>query len=155
MAVFHRVHQQLIPAHRQEVWRYLSRSRHLLDLTPSKFKLHIVNKELPDHLETGLRITYVMVFLGFIRTHWVSEITALENPIYFIDEQAKGPFRYWRHEHRLQDHPEGTLMTDHIQVEAPFGWIGTWLYHVWIKHQLDRNMLYRTQVMQETFKGTD
>lgn len=151
MAVFHRVHQQLIYANRQEVWHYLSRTRHLLDLTPSEFHLRIVNQEIPDHLEKGMRITYTMVFLGFIRTHWVSEITALEKCIYFIDEQAKGPFRYWRHEHRLEDHPKGTLMTDHIQVEVPYGWMGTLLYHVWIKHQLDRNMEYRTQVIQNTF----
>ncbi|MBL7772741.1 MAG: SRPBCC family protein [Chitinophagaceae bacterium] len=152
MAVFTRVHQQLIPAHRSDVWKYLSRSRHLLDLTPAHFHLRIVDDDLPEYIHEGLNINYTMVFLGIIRTRWISKITAAEYEVYFIDEQPRGPFASWHHEHRLQDHPDGTLMTDSIQVEPPFGWLGFILYHVWIKHQLDRNMMYRTKVITNYFK---
>ena len=63
-----------------------------------------------------------------------SRISALEPPDRFVDEQVKGPFARFRHEHRFVDHPitgrdaaagaAGTRMTDHIRFTAPLGPLG-------------------------------
>jgi ligand-binding SRPBCC domain-containing protein len=55
-----------------------------------------------------------------------STITAYERPGRFVDEQVRGPFRSWRHEHLFAAHEQGTLMTDVVDFEAPAGVIG-WL----------------------------
>lgn len=54
-----------------------------------------------------------------------SKITALEAPHRFVDEQEKGPFRFFWHEHQFKATGEGTEMTDHIRFSAPLGVIGT------------------------------
>jgi ligand-binding SRPBCC domain-containing protein len=53
-----------------------------------------------------------------------STITAYERPTRFVDEQVRGPFRRWRHEHLFRAEGDGTLMTDVVEFEAPAGLLG-------------------------------
>ena len=53
-----------------------------------------------------------------------SRITEMQAPFYFVDEQAKGPFRRFRHVHEFTEDSGGTVMVDRIEFEAPFGPIG-------------------------------
>lgn len=53
-----------------------------------------------------------------------SRITAWERPNRFVDEQVRGPFRRFHHEHRFDADGESTLMTDRISFDAPLGPIG-------------------------------
>ena len=53
-----------------------------------------------------------------------SRITELEAPHWFVDEQVRGPFRSYRHEHAFIPEGAGTLMVDHVILEAPLGGIG-------------------------------
>ena len=50
-----------------------------------------------------------------------SRITELEAPHWFVDEQVRGPFRSYRHEHAFIAEADGTLMIDHVVFEAPLG----------------------------------
>jgi len=55
-----------------------------------------------------------------------SRITALEAPGRFVDEQVRGPFARFRHEHRFEPSVAGTRMVDEIVFRAPLGPLG-WL----------------------------
>jgi ligand-binding SRPBCC domain-containing protein len=47
-------------------------------------------------------------------------ISALERPKRFVDEQTRGPFRSFRHEHTFESVPGGgTVMTDEITLASP------------------------------------
>ncbi|WP_152031087.1 SRPBCC family protein [Agromyces aureus] len=48
-----------------------------------------------------------------------SKITALEPPTRFVDEQVKGPFRSFVHEHVFERTADGSRMTDTITVASP------------------------------------
>lgn len=48
-----------------------------------------------------------------------STITALERPSRFVDEQTRGPFRLFRHEHTFTDASEGAVMIDTITLASP------------------------------------
>ena len=48
-----------------------------------------------------------------------STISALDRPTRFIDEQVRGPFRVFVHEHRFEQAGTGTRMTDVITVGSP------------------------------------
>jgi len=51
-----------------------------------------------------------------------SRISALDAPRYFVDEQVRGPFRRWRHEHHFEpDGRGGTVMRDVVEFVAPIG----------------------------------
>ncbi|MGG7307705.1 SRPBCC family protein [Curtobacterium sp. AB451] len=53
-----------------------------------------------------------------------SRITALEAPHRFVDEQVRGPFARFRHEHRFEATADGTRMVDEIAFRAPLGVLG-------------------------------
>jgi ligand-binding SRPBCC domain-containing protein len=54
-----------------------------------------------------------------------SRITRMSPPDSFVDEQVRGPFRSFRHEHVfVADGDGGTIMTDHVVLSAPFGVLG-------------------------------
>ncbi|WP_166984273.1 SRPBCC family protein [Paramicrobacterium fandaimingii] len=48
-----------------------------------------------------------------------SEIVELEHPERFVDQQARGPFRLFRHEHTFERLITGTRMTDTITLASP------------------------------------
>jgi ligand-binding SRPBCC domain-containing protein len=53
-----------------------------------------------------------------------SKVTELERPVRFVDEQVRGPFRRFRHEHVFEARRSGTLMTDRISFQAPVVGVG-------------------------------
>lgn len=48
-----------------------------------------------------------------------SRITALDRPHRFVDEQTRGPFRSFRHEHLFESVGDDTVMTDTITLASP------------------------------------
>lgn len=48
-----------------------------------------------------------------------SKITAFEHSIRFVDEQVKGPFKSFVHEHAFEEIPGGCRMTDTVTLAAP------------------------------------
>lgn len=50
-----------------------------------------------------------------------SKITALERPRRFVDEQTRGPFRRFHHEHTFASEGASASMTDTITVASPVG----------------------------------
>lgn len=53
-----------------------------------------------------------------------SRITEYREPSHFVDEQLRGPFKLWRHEHRFIPDDDGTLLRDDITFAAPLGPLG-------------------------------
>jgi ligand-binding SRPBCC domain-containing protein len=53
-----------------------------------------------------------------------SRITRMSPPDSFTDEQVRGPFRRFRHDHSFIADGEGTLMLDHVVLQAPLGILG-------------------------------
>ncbi len=56
---------------------------------------------------------------------WVVKHAAYEQGALFVDEQASGPLRSWRHEHIFEDAADGgTRITDRVTYELPAGLAG-------------------------------
>lgn len=67
----------------------------------------------------GETVTWSARHFG-IRFRMTSSITQWDRPARFVDEQTRGPFRSFRHEHRFDaDGAGGTVMTDTITLESP------------------------------------
>jgi ligand-binding SRPBCC domain-containing protein len=71
----------------------------------------------------GEHVTWRATHFGVPFT-MTSRVTELERPNRFIDEQVRGPFRWWRHEHRFEPVGDGTRMVDRVDFAAPLGPIG-------------------------------
>ncbi|KJC63995.1 Polyketide cyclase / dehydrase and lipid transport [Agreia bicolorata] len=53
-----------------------------------------------------------------------SKVTEFDAPHRFVDEQTKGPFLSFRHEHRFEPASGGSVMVDRVEFVAPFGPLG-------------------------------
>lgn len=77
-------------------------------------------------IELGETVTWRARHLGFWWT-LTSRITIAEAPHRFVDEQVRGPFAWFRHEHRFEERPGGaTRLTDRWRHASPLGPLG-WL----------------------------
>lgn len=53
-----------------------------------------------------------------------SRVTELERPVRFVDEEVRGPFRWFRHEHVFEAIDAGTLMIERVSFQAPVVGVG-------------------------------
>lgn len=67
-----------------------------------------------------------------------SRITAVDEPMSFIDEMQRGPFRRWRHTHRFIPLGGGTRMVDEVHYEAPFSLLGRLVEHMVLHDYMKR-----------------
>lgn len=72
-----------------------------------------------------------------------SRITELEFPARFVDEQVRGPFKYFRHVHEFEATDGGCLMTDRLQFAAPFGPLGRLAERLVLRRYLERLIAVR------------
>ena len=71
----------------------------------------------------GEEVTWRAVHFG-VPFRMTSRVTELERPTRFVDEQVRGPFRWFRHEHLFEADDAGTLMTDRVSFQAPVAGLG-------------------------------
>ncbi|HJU83104.1 MAG TPA: SRPBCC family protein [Holophagaceae bacterium] len=83
----------------------------------------VVGGRLTGLIEPGEEVEWEARHLGF-RWRLRSRITAMPPPASFTDEQVRGPFRSFRHQHRFESVPGGTLMVDEWVHVAPLGLLG-------------------------------
>ncbi|BBH16620.1 hypothetical protein Back2_09070 [Nocardioides baekrokdamisoli] len=74
-------------------------------------------------MELGDQVAWAARHFG-IPVRMTSLISAYERPSFFVDEQLRGPFKRWRHEHWFESVDDGTWMIDVVEFAAPAGPIG-------------------------------
>jgi len=73
----------------------------------------------PSPRRALLRVVWnrVRLRLRGIPIRWQSEITAWEPPHRFVDEQRRGPYRAWIHEHTFEERGGETIARDRVQYD--------------------------------------
>jgi ligand-binding SRPBCC domain-containing protein len=66
----------------------------------------------------GESVTWSARHFG-VRFTMTSRITALDRPRRFVDEQVRGPFRTFHHEHLFEEREGVTVMTDTLTIGSP------------------------------------
>ena len=90
-----------------------------------------------------------------------STITEWDRPRRFVDEQRKGPFKSFRHEHLFEPVEHGTALLDHVEFEAPLGMLGRAAERLvlerYLRHLIDvRNTFLVTEATRlGATKGSD
>jgi ligand-binding SRPBCC domain-containing protein len=78
-----------------------------------------------------------------------SKITEYERPVRFVDEQTRGPFASWRHEHRFEGRDGSTLMTDVVDYRSPLGPIGSLVDRVRLERYMVELLERRTEFLRQ------
>ena len=99
----------------------LSVTAHLASMARSREQ--VIGRDASDPLRLGDEITWQGWHFG-IPWRLTSRITEFDRPHRFTDEQVRGPFHRFDHEHRFEPFDGGSRMTDTVEFEAPAGCIG-------------------------------
>ena len=130
----------------EEVFPYFAEPRNLEQLTPPLLRFE-VRTPGPLTMGTGLMIDYRLRLHG-VPLRWQSEITAYEPGRRFVDEQRRGPYRYWIHEHGFAEQDGLTEVEDLVRYRPP----GGRLLHDWfVAPDLRRIFAYRRRVLAQRF----
>ena len=141
---------QKLPAPLETVWKFFSSPANLLRITPPSLNLKTTSP-LEADIRPGQIITYRVKPLLGIPLFWMTEITEVEPYKMFVDEQKKGPYKLWRHQHFFKEIEGGVEMTDVVAYQLPFGPLGTLAHPIAVKPQLMKIFNYRFYRVNELF----
>ena len=144
-------YEQKINTDIDNLWKFISSPKNLSKIPPSYMDFKILSK-IPDEMYEGLIISYTVKPILGVKMNWVTEITHIKDKKYFVDEQRKGPYKMWHHEHILIETDNGIIMKDIISYIPPFGILGKILNILFIKRQVKGIFKYRTEVLNKIFK---
>jgi ligand-binding SRPBCC domain-containing protein len=82
-----------------------------------------------------------------------SVITAYEYPVRFVDDQRRGPFRRWRHEHTFAAADGGTRMVDVVEFRSPLGPAGAMADRLVLDHYMPRLLRRRNAWLKATLEA--
>lgn len=99
-----------------------------------------------DVTKIGSRAIIEQKIFGLVPMQWVAEHTAYDPPRMFEDIQVSGPFKSWRHRHIVEPHPEGAMLIDEIDFEAPMGFLGTIVAPMLILPKIEKMFDFRHEV---------
>jgi ligand-binding SRPBCC domain-containing protein len=141
--------EQLLPRPLEEVFRFFSDPGNLQRITPPWLDFEILRGHHAQ-MRAGLVIDYRLRIHG-IPLRWQSEITAWEPPHRFVDEQRRGPYRLWIHEHLFEEKGNDTLVRDRVQYAVPGGILTQKLF---VARDAGRIFAFRRQKLAEIFART-
>jgi len=133
-----------------EAWSFFSDPNNLKKITPNHLGFHITN-DIPDKMHPGMLITYKLSPIKGFPVTWVTEITQVSEPNYFIDNQRFGPYSMWHHKHFFKEIEGGVEMIDLIHYVVPFGILGQIANSLFVRRQLNGIFAYRKKVLKELF----
>ena len=138
------IREQVIPQPRAEVFSFFKNHASLLLLTPPSVRLKVLHAE-SDILKKDAHYRYKMrIGIDII---WETLITRVESPYLFEDVQLKGPYAYWKHVHRFEEHGRGTKIIDEVYYRLPFGWLGNFFGQGWVDGKLRELFNYRYELL--------
>lgn len=131
---------------REKVFPFFADASNLQELTPPWLSFQILTPS-PIEMKQGTLIDY-RIRLKIIPMIWRTCITAWEPPFRFVDEQLRGPYSTWIHEHRFEQTIKGTLCHDRVRYNMPMAWM---VHSTLVKPDLRRIFSFRRQKLIELF----
>ncbi len=142
---------QKIPLSLEESWDFFSSPKNLKILTPEHLGFEILNDLGNKKMYPGQIIAYKVRPILNIPLEWVTEITHVQEPNYFVDEQRFGPYKFWHHEHHFKPILNGVEAMDIISYIMPYGLLGKMINHLKVKHDIDAIFSYRRAKLEKLF----
>jgi len=145
--------KQILKSDLETMWNFVSSPKNLPRITPTYMNFNITSKDLKDDMYPGMLISYTVTPVLGIPMSWLTEITHVSDKKYFVDEQRYGPYAMWHHQHFIEPHKDGILMTDIVTYKMPLGILGRIAHWLFVKRQLNSIFNYRFQKMEEIFNS--
>ncbi len=139
--------EQWVPCPRERVFSFFANPANLPPLMPAWQRARV--EKAPDVAVEGslITISFRPVPLLPLRLEWDALITEFRWNDFFCDEQRRGPFKYFRHCHRIREERSGTVVSDHVEYELPFGVLGDMANSLMMKRQIRSLFRHRQKML--------
>lgn len=137
---------QWLPRAPGDIFHFYADAFRLEELTPPFLRFRVVTPP-PIEMRAGVEIDYRLRLHG-LPLKWRSRITAWDPPHRFVDEQIRGPYRRWVHEHRFTPRDGGTLVEDLVEYDMLGGRLADRLL---VRRDLRRIFDYRQERLARIF----
>jgi len=127
-------------------FHFFADAGNLETLTPPWLRFEILTPR-PIIMRAGATIDYRLRLHG-VALRWQTEITAWEPPDRFVDEQRRGPYRKWMHEHTFTRRGSECEMRDIVRYAVPGGWLVNLLV---VQRDVRRIFEYRAGKLKDLF----
>jgi ligand-binding SRPBCC domain-containing protein len=138
-----------LPFSPEEVFPFFGDATNLDAITPPWMHFHTITPP-PIVMKEGTLIDYRLRVRG-VPIRWRTRISAWEPSHRFVDEQLRGPYRQWIHEHTFEPKDGGTLARDVVKYAVPFDFfVHSWL----VRPDVEKIFQHRTEALKQRFPGS-
>lgn len=137
-----------LPLPPEEIFPFFADAANLDAITPPSLHFRIVTPR-PIEMRAGTLIDYKLRVRG-LPMRWRTLISAWEPPHRFVDEQLRGPYRQWIHEHTFEPHDGGTLARDVVRYAVPFDFIA---HRLFVRPEVSKIFAFRQEALRQRFGG--
>ncbi len=131
------------------VFAFFSQAENLERLTPNSLKFEIITP-LPIEMKVGTLIDY-RIRLSGIPMRWRTRIAIWEPPHRFVDDQLRGPYLRWWHQHTFTAEGSKTRMRDRVEYRVPGGPFEPLIHKLFVRPQIEAIFDYREKTIRKLF----
>ncbi len=126
----------------------LSRSIDLHQISTAASKEKAIAGRTTGLIYLGETVTWEATHFG-IRQQLTSKITAFNRPHHFRDEQIKGAFKSFVHDHSFSTVGDAVVMEDVFTFQSPFGIIGKIVNKLFLTGYMTKLLKERNRVIKD------
>ncbi len=134
-----------LPLPPAELFSFFAEAGNLDTITPPWLHFQILTPT-PFQVREGALIDY-RLHLHRIPLKWRTRINVWQPPHRFVDEQIRGPFRQWIHEHTFEARQGGTLTRDCVKYAVPLDL----LLHRFVRRDVESIFQFRAEALRARF----
>ena len=131
---------------RDEIFSFFADAANLDAITPPWVRFRTVTPA-PIKIGEGTVIDHRLRIRGF-PIRWRSRITVWDPPRRFVDEQVRGPYRLWRHEHEFEERGGRTVVRDRVHYAVRFDFL---VHELLVRRDIEKIFAYRTDSLRRRF----
>ena len=150
MKLYHLHRRQCLPTAIDTAWKFFTNPYNLAHITPPWLDFQITN-HVAENITPGVIITYRLKTLFGLPTTWITEITHVNEPDFFVDEMRLGPYLFWHHQHVFREAAGGVDVEDRVHYALKFGVLGRMLHRALVRAKLEEIFDYRRAVLEKLF----
>ncbi len=139
----------LLPGTPAQVFPFFADAFNLQQITPPWLHFQVLTPA-PIAMAPGTLIDYRLKLHG-LPLRWRTRISVWEPPFRFIDEQIRGPYRRWIHEHTFEPVGTQTRCRDRVSYAVPGGAL---VHRLFVQRDVQRIFDYRQQRLRELFAAS-
>mgnify|MGYP001310348118 CR=1 FL=1 len=139
-----------LPLPPEALFPFFSDAGNLEQITPPWLHFRVLTPK-PIEMKEGALIDYRLKVHG-LPMKWRTRINCWDPPHRFEDEQLRGPYRKWVHEHTFEERDGGTVVRDRVEYATPFDWL---VHGILVRPDIERIFDYRTKALRKRFDEQD